>query len=181
MLVRVLLQSNSSVSAPSTTDWQLYWEKNGSGTWTQTTSSGNPGVSTFNSINLTTGNPTTNRLVGGGGTFEPGKVGESGVAADVGLTGGNFTELLFTITVKSADFVAGDVIRLRVLKNFATSDMTYTRLPTLTVYKTTAKTQDLVDTFDTTVDKSGAKWGGSSPSVVWDASGQAKIPCTSHL
>lgn len=39
------------------------------------------------------------------------------------------------------------------------------------------KTETLVDTFDTTVDKAG-KWSASSAAVVWDPSGRAKIPNT---
>lgn len=39
------------------------------------------------------------------------------------------------------------------------------------------KTASLQDTFPTTIDKAG-KWNNTSAAVVWDASGQAKLPCT---
>lgn len=39
------------------------------------------------------------------------------------------------------------------------------------------KLETLIDTFDTTIDKT-TKWPNTAPAVVWDASGRAKIPVT---
>jgi hypothetical protein len=60
------------------------------------------GVVPFNSANLTDGEPTTNRLTGGTGTFQAGEVSEDGLVDDLGWSGNNFTDVLYAITLKQA-------------------------------------------------------------------------------
>jgi hypothetical protein len=90
-------------------------------------------VDTYDSPNLTDAAATTNRLTGGTGTFSPGKVSEDGLADDVAWAGNNYTELLYSLTFKAADLTAGDTLRFRVLRNGATTGLTYTSTPTVTI------------------------------------------------
>lgn len=85
----------------------------------------------FDSVNLTDGEPTTNRLTGGTGTFTAGKVSEDGEVDDLGWSGNNHTELLYAITLKSTDVTEGDTIRFRVVH--ATIAPTYSQTPTINV------------------------------------------------
>lgn len=90
-------------------------------------------VMPFNSANLTEGAATTNRLGAGTGSFIAGKVSEDGLVDDLGWAGNNHTELLYAITLKQAAVVNGDTLRFRVLRNGATTGMTYTQVPTVSV------------------------------------------------
>lgn len=56
-------------------------------------------------------------------------------------------------------------------QSVAVDDLTYY------VASLTPKIQTLVDSFDTSLDKT-TKWSGSSAPVVWDTSARVKIPCT---
>ena len=94
-----------------------------------------PSVAPYDSPNLTDGAATTNRLTGGTGTFAAGKVSEDGLVDDLGWAGNNYTELLYSITFKQADLANGDTIRFRVLRNGATTGLTYTQTPTVTIAK----------------------------------------------
>jgi len=130
--LRVRLQNTSSVFVLTTDDWQLQWEKNVSGTWTNVTAA-STNARGYSSPNLTEGAATTNRLGAGTGTFVAGKVSEDGVADDVGISANNYTELLFSLALQKADLVNGDSLRFRVLRNGSTSGITYTAVPTITV------------------------------------------------
>ena len=88
---------------------------------------------THASANLTDGAVTTNRLTGGTGSFTAGKVSEDGLADNVGWSGNNFTELLYSVTLLQADLADGDTLRFRVLRNGVTTGLTYTQTPTIDV------------------------------------------------
>jgi hypothetical protein len=77
--------------------------------------------------------PSTNRLGAGTGSFTAGDVTEDGVANDQGWPGNNYTEHVYSVTLKSADLVNGDTLRFRVLRNSATTGMTYTQVPTVNI------------------------------------------------
>ena len=131
--LRARLQSTSAVDVPATDDWQLQWERNASGTWTNVAAAGT--VNGYNSPNLTDGAATTNRLTGGSGSFIAGKVSEDGLVDDRGWTANNFTELLYAMTLRSADLANADTLRFRVLRNGATTGLTFTATPTINVTK----------------------------------------------
>jgi len=77
--------------------------------------------------------PTTNRLTGGSGTFVPGAIAMGGIAEALGWASGDFTELLYTLTLRGTDFANGDTLRFRVARNGATTGMTYTQTPTINI------------------------------------------------
>jgi hypothetical protein len=173
-VLRVRLQSTNAVAVPATDDWQLQWEKNGNGTWTNITTGGTT-VQGYDNPNLTGGAVTTNRMGAGTGSFVAGKISETGDVPNLGWTANNYTELVFSLKLLAANFIAGDTLRFRVLRNGATTGLTYTQTPTINIVKATSS---LVDTFVTTVDKA-TNWPNSSVQVVWDSPTQsAKIPCT---
>ena len=95
-------------------------------------------VLAYASANLTDGAATSNRLGAGSGSFVAGKISETGLVTDVGWSGNNYTELLYSLDIVNADVVNGDTLRFRVLRNGVTTAMTYTQVPTLNVVKTAA-------------------------------------------
>lgn len=111
------------------------------GTWTATTSSdaifriysAGAHVGPFDSANLTQGEATTNRLGAGTGSFQAGKAVEDGLVVILPWTGNNYTEVLFSITLLKAAFVHGDTLRFRVVRNLATTGLTYAQTPTVSV------------------------------------------------
>ena len=96
-------------------------------------SSRRPPSSRYASANLTDGAATTNRLGAGTGSFVAGKVSEDGLVDDLGWTANNYTELLYSVTLKQADLAPTDTLRFRVLRNGATTGLTYTQVPTVTI------------------------------------------------
>ena len=131
-VLRVRLQSTTAVAVPSTDDFQLQWERNSSGTWTNVTTGGTT-VRGYDNPNLTDGAATTNRLGAGSGSFVAGKITETGDVPNMGWTANNYTELVYSLTLRSADLLDGDVLRFRVLRNGATSVMTYTQTPLINI------------------------------------------------
>jgi len=91
----------------------------------------------YNDPSLTDGQATTNRLTGGTGTFSAGKVSEDGLVDDVGFAANGFTELLYPVQMNAAAFVSGDSVRFRVLRNGATTGMTYSQTPTVNLVAAT--------------------------------------------
>lgn len=89
----------------------------------------------FNSASLTEGAATTNRLTGGSGSFSAGEVSEAGFIVDLGWGANNYTEVVYSVTLKSADLTNGDVLRFRVVRGYSplTDGMTYSATPTLTI------------------------------------------------
>ena len=129
--LRVRMQSTYATPGDVSDDYQLQWEKNGNGTWTDVTTTGSE-VVTYDSGLLSTG-ATTNRLGAGTGSFVAGRSSETGLISNYVMPASNFTEFLFSLKIISAALVPGDVIRFRVLRNGATTGLTYTQVPTLTV------------------------------------------------
>lgn len=78
-----------------------------------------PAIVPYDSPNLTDGAATTNRLTGGSGSFVAGEVSETGLASDLGWSANNFTELLYSLTLKQADLANSDTLRFRVLRGTA--------------------------------------------------------------
>jgi predicted glutamine amidotransferase len=76
-----------------------------------------PSIIAFNSSSLTDGSATTQRLTGGSGGFNAGKVSETGLAENVYIGASNFTELLFSLNLNTSKFSDGDTIDFRVLRN----------------------------------------------------------------
>ena len=130
--LRIRLQSTTAVAVPATDDWQLQWEKNASGSWINASTGGTTVVGLQQPEPDRYG-PTTNRLGAGTGSFVAGKVCEDGVANALGWTASNYTELVFSLTLKAADLAGGDVLRFRVLRNGVTTGMTYTQTPTINI------------------------------------------------
>lgn len=136
LALRIRLQETGAVAGAATDDYKLQYRKN-SGSWGDLDSA----VKAYNSSNLTEGAATTNRLGAGTGSFVAGKVSEDGVVDDVQITASNYTELYYAIQLDLAGgLVDEDLIEFRVLKNNATTGMTYSSYPTLTV-KSMALTQ----------------------------------------
>ena len=69
----------------------------------------------------------------GQSTFVAGKVSETGLVTDLGWTANNYTEVLYSVTLKQADLANSDTLRFRVLRNGATTGLTYTQVPTVTI------------------------------------------------
>jgi hypothetical protein len=90
-------------------------------------------VGPFDSANLTQGEATTNRLGAGAGSFTAGKAVEDGLVVLLGWTGNNYTEVLFAMTLLKAALVSGDTLRFRVVRNLATTGLTYTQTPTVSI------------------------------------------------
>jgi hypothetical protein len=90
-------------------------------------------VVAHNSTNLTDGAATTNRLGAGSGSFVAGEISEDGLVDDFGWTDGDYTELLYSITLLSTGLVVDDTLAFRVLRNGSTDGITYTATPEITV------------------------------------------------
>lgn len=134
----------------------------------------------FNSASLTDGAATTNRLGAGTGSFQAGKVSEDGLVDNLGWAANNYTELLYALTLKKAALANGDTIRFRVLRNGATTGLTYTQVPTIpvTISAGTRTGRPKVWTGSAWANKPAKVWTGSTwvekPVKVW--SGTAWVP-----
>ncbi len=87
----------------------------------------------YNSASLTDGNATTNRLGSGTGSFVAGEISEDGLVDDLAITASNYTELLYSLTIESTAVADNDTLDFRVLRNGATTGMTYTVTPRITI------------------------------------------------
>lgn len=97
----------------------------------------------FNSGSLTDGNATTNRLGSGTGSFVAGKISEDGLVDNTQITASNYTELLYSLTIDSDSVEDDDTLDFRILRNGATTGMTYTVTPRITIQDSTViVTQD---------------------------------------
>ncbi len=99
-------------------------------------SSDTPQVKGYNSASLTDGNATTNRLGAGTGSFVAGEISEDGLVDDSQITASNYAEELYSLTLVAAALANNDTLDFRVLRNGATTRMTYTVTPRITVSKT---------------------------------------------
>ena len=133
-------------------------------------------VGPYNSANLTEGAATTNRLTGGTGSFVAGKVSETGLVSDLAISTSNYTELLYSLTLKAADLANGDTLRFRVLRNGATTGLTYTQTPMINITKgaVAATGRPKVWTGSAWATKPAKVWTGSAwvekPVKVWTGS-----------
>ena len=100
----------------------------------------------YNAAGLTEGQATTNRLTGGTGSFVAGKVAEDSVVDDLGWAGNNYTELVYALQINGSKLVNGDTLRFRVVRNGATTGMTYTATPTINVVSSATFTPVVLDT-----------------------------------
>ena len=82
---------------------------------------------------LTEGASTTNRLTGGTGSFIAGKVSLDGTADDLQITGDNYTEFVYGAQLRHDYLNSGDNIQFRILRNNATTSLTYTTTPTINI------------------------------------------------
>jgi len=89
-------------------------------------------VAPYDSLHLTDGQATTQRLTGGTGTFQPGKVSEDGLVDNLGWLTGNHTEVLYLLALKADVLAAADTLRFRVLRNSSPLN-SYTQTPTINV------------------------------------------------
>lgn len=89
-------------------------------------------VQGYSSANLTDGGSTTNRLGSGSGSFVAGLVSEGGNASNLQITASNYSELLYSLTVKSTAVSAADTLDFRVLRNGSALN-SYTLTPRITI------------------------------------------------
>ena len=87
----------------------------------------------YDNPNLTGTAATTNRLGAGTGSFVAGKISEDGTVNDLGWTGNNYTELVYSLKLIAADLAGSDTLRFRVVRNGVTTGMTYTQTPTINI------------------------------------------------
>lgn len=90
-------------------------------------------VQGYNSGSLTDGEVSTNRLGSGSGSFITGEVSEDGLVDDVQMASSNYFELVYSLTLVSAQLADGDTIDFRVIRNDVTTGMTYTVTPRITI------------------------------------------------
>ena len=136
--LRILIQEVGGATGATTDDYQLQYSLNG-GAYTNITTTSSV-VKGFNSASLTDADVTTNRatngITDGSGSFVAGEISETGLVTDRELTTSNFTEMLYSLTLVSADLVYGDSINFRTLINGGT--MIYTVTPNIVVASSTA-------------------------------------------
>jgi hypothetical protein len=125
---------SGSIAGATTDDYQLQYSKN-SGAFTNVTGA-STNIRGFNSSLLTDANTTTQRLTAGGGSFVAGEISEDGLLDDRQLTANNHTEHLYSLEIVAADVANGDTFDFRVLLNGATTNVTYSVTPRLTISKT---------------------------------------------
>jgi hypothetical protein len=131
-----------SAAGVSTDDYQLQYAVNGGG-WNNVTGSSTV-IRAFPSASLTDAGATTSRLSAGSGSFVAGELDEAnGEITDWQLTANNYSDLLYSLTVRQADVADNDSITFRVLRNGAVFD-TYSVTPTLTITKTPPATHSIV-------------------------------------
>ena len=129
-MIRVRLQSTTAVAVPATDDWQLQWEKNASGSWTNI---GTGAVIGYDNPNLTDGSVANSRLTGATGSWGTGRVSETGLVTDKGWSANGYVEFVYSVKLLAAQLAHNDVLRFRVLRNGVTTGMTYSSTPTINI------------------------------------------------
>ena len=122
-------EKGGTIGAPATDDYQLQVNLPFAGQTNVTTTS--QAIQAFASASLTDAGATTNRLGAGTGSFVAGKVSEDGLVDDVGVTAGNFTEILFSLAIDPARTFRNTAYQFRVLRNGAA--MTMNATPSITL------------------------------------------------
>jgi hypothetical protein len=138
--LRLRLQETGSANMISSDVWQLQYDKNASDSWSDVTTSSSV-VAAYNSANLSGTLNGGSRLGAGTGVYYNGNQSETGSVIGPAVAAGNYTEGLYSISLKQADLADADTLRFRVLRNGATTGMTYTQVPTINLIKTSAPTQ----------------------------------------
>lgn len=131
-LLRVRANNDGAPGFEPFVDWRLQVSKNG-GAYADVTSASSD-VKGFVSTNLTDGGATTERLTGGSGAFIAGEISEDGLADAFALPGGNYSELLYALSLVTADLTENDTLDFRVIRDGST--MTYSVVPSITVTST---------------------------------------------
>ena len=134
--IRVRVQEIAGINGLTTDDYQLNCALSGGGYINISLGA----VVPFDSASLTDGGATTNRLGSGSGSFVAGKISEDAVTDNFQITASNYTELLYSLTISSADVVHGDTLDFRVYLNNSPLD-SYTVTPRITVQKNTVTTK----------------------------------------
>ena len=109
------LQELAGVGAYSTDDYQLMVQYNGDPAVVVNGASSY--VQSYNSASLTDSGATTERLTGGTGSFIAGEISEDGLVDNLQVTANNYTEIVYSVVVISADLVDADSLGLYVYKN----------------------------------------------------------------
>ena len=96
---------------------------------------GDPHVAVYDSASLTNDAAiSAARLTGGTGSMQVGRVSEDGVVDVTAAWGNNnFTEFLYSVTLKAAALAHNDIIKFRITRNGTTTGVTYTVTPTLNI------------------------------------------------
>jgi hypothetical protein len=116
-------------------------------------------VVSYDNPNLTGGAVTTNRLGAGTGSFVAGEVCEDGHVDNLALTQNNYTEILYSLKIVAADFVHGDTLRFRILRNGVTTGVTYSQTPTINIIRRAANVA-------ATISSSWGTWTGAADGSV---------------
>lgn len=139
--LRVRLQS-AGTAGVSTDDYKLQYRID-SGSWTDVGLGTE--VTPYNDPSLTHGNATTNRLGAGTGSFVAGEIADtSDTVTDLTITASNYTELLYSLSVLgwTMNTTASHTLEFRVLRNGATTGLTYSVTPTINVTKVPSYVQE---------------------------------------
>lgn len=138
--IRVMVQEigDGSESGATTDDWQLQYQKNGSGRDDITAASTDIQADTGSA--LTDGNATTNRVTDGvadgNGSFVAGEQeAGDGEVEDHQLTADNFSEHVFALLVIADDVANGDTFDLRLTLNGGNPGMNNAVAPRITIEK----------------------------------------------
>jgi hypothetical protein len=131
--LRYGLQESAGVAGSATDDYQLQYSVN-AGAWNNVAGASSV-IKAFPSSNLTDAASTTSRLSAGTGSFVAGEIDEAdGIVTDWQITANNYSDLLYSITIVSADVSDNDTILFRALRNGAA--INWDEMPTLTITKT---------------------------------------------
>lgn len=132
LVLRAGLQETGN-SGPGNGAYKVEFSRN-SGAYSQLTTA-TSFVRGYDSSNLTDDGATTQRLTGGTGSFEAGKVTEDGLSsAGSVLNNLNRTEVLATLQIVAADVADGDTLDFRVYHGSAAAP-TYAATPRITIIK----------------------------------------------
>lgn len=116
----------------------------------------------FASGSLTDGNATTNRLGSGTGSFVAGEISEDGLVDNSQITASNFTEELYSLTLVAAELADADTLDFRVLRNGATTGITYTVVPRITVEESAAASAAVTGTITPSATEADIVAGGKT-------------------
>ncbi len=142
LLIRVGLQESGagSVSGGVSDTYDIQYSKNGGAFTTVTTASTNVRSVASPGVFFVEGDPTTQRLSVGTGAFIAGMLNTDGQISPFQHTANNFTEHAWSVQIIAADVANADVFTFRVRLNLATTGLTYSVTPQITVSKVAGRT-----------------------------------------